>query len=118
VYTVDNELFHINSNMHKHNMKTSDDDLTVLSCVTGFKTCPSCVETGHLIGNQEHHISNTDISQFGYTGMLNHTNSATHISYEEYELDIELNPELFKALNQKYGQFEMELFASDTNHFL
>ena len=33
----------------------------------------------------------------------------------EYQIDIKLNPELFTALNKKYGPFDMELFASDTN---
>ena len=63
-------------------------------------------------------MSNTAISQFGHTGMLNHTNSDEQVSNEEYEFDIKLNPELFKALHQKYGTFEIELFASDTNHVL
>ena len=102
VNTVDNELFRIKNNMHKYNIKS----------------VPSYAETDHLISNQELHISNTAISQFGHTGMLNHTNSDEQVSNEEYQFDIKLSPELFKALNQKYGPFEMELFASDTNHFL
>jgi len=50
--------------------------------------------------------------------MLNHTNSADQASDEECHFDIKMNPELCIALNQKYGPFEMKLFASDTNHFL
>ena len=84
VNTVDNELFHVESSMHKYNIKISDDDLTVLPCITGFKSGPSYVETDHLISKQELHISNT-VKRFGHTGMLNHTNSAEQVGYEEYQ---------------------------------
>ena len=117
VNTVNNELFHNTSNMHKYNIIVSDYDLTVLLCITGIKSGPVYSETDQRISNQELHISNTAISQFGHTSMLNHANSDKQVGNEEYQIDIKLNPELFKAWNQKYGLFEMELFASDTNHF-
>jgi hypothetical protein len=73
--TVNNELFHIKSNMHKYNIKVSDDDLTVLPCITGNVSGPVYSETDQLIGNQDLHISQTG-KQFGLSGrnILNNAN--------------------------------------------
>ena len=60
VNTVDDEFFHIKRNMHKYDVKLSDDDSTVLPCIIGCKSGPTYVETDHLISNQELHISNAE----------------------------------------------------------
>ena len=106
-------------------MKVSDDDLTVLPCITGNISGPVYSETDHLMSNQDLHISKTEISQFGHSGrnILNNANAEKENAQKEtgnaeYQRDIKLNPELFTALNQKYGPFDMELFASDTNNIL
>ena len=86
--TVNNELFHITSNMHKYNIKVSDDDLTVLPCITGIMSGPVYSETDHLMSNQDLHISKTAISQFGHSGQ-NILNSAySEVGNEEYHSDI------------------------------
>ena len=110
--------------MHKYNIKVSDDDLTVLPCITGNISGPVYTETIHLISNQDLHISKTG-KQFGLSGrnILNHSeketgNSEKETGNAEYQSDIKLNPVLFTALSQKYGPFDMELFASDTNNLL
>jgi hypothetical protein len=36
-------------------------------------------------------MSNTEIAQFGHTGMLSRTNSAEQVSDEEYHFHIKLN---------------------------
>ena len=118
--TVKNELFHVKSDKHKYNIKVSDDDLTVLPCLTGNTSGPVYSETDHLISNQGLHISQTG-KQFGFSGRnINNASSSSEkeSSYADYQSDIKLNPELFTALNKKYGPFEMELFASDTNNLL
>jgi len=83
--TVKNELFHIKSNMHKYNIKVSDDDLTVLPCITGNASGPVYSETDHLISNQGLHISQTG-KQFGLSGrnIINNANSEKETSYAEF----------------------------------
>jgi hypothetical protein len=79
--TVKNELFHVKSSMHKYNIKVSDDDLTVLPCITGILSGPVYSEADHLMSSQDLHISNTAKSQFGHTGqyIINHANSEEEV---------------------------------------
>jgi len=65
--TVKNELFHIKCDMHKYNIKVSDDDLTFLPCITGNASGPVYSETDHLISNKGLHISQAG-NQFRVSG--------------------------------------------------
>jgi hypothetical protein len=42
----------------------------------------------------------------------------TFLQEPEYQEDIKLDTERFKNLSNKFGPFEVELFASHTNHLL
>ena len=103
--TVKGCVFHCESTMHVYKVLVSTDDLLVLPCVTGFmlssQHSENC-ETDHLISRQNLIISSL----------------TSHKNESEYHADIKLNTELFKKNYEKYGPFEVELFSSDTNHFL
>jgi hypothetical protein len=82
--TVKHELFLVQSSMHKYNITVSDDDLTVLPCITVIFSGPVYSEADHLMSSQEIHISNTAKSQFGHTGqyIFTHSNFEEEVSVE------------------------------------
>jgi hypothetical protein len=96
--------------MHKYSIKVSDDGLPVLPCVTGkFKFKPSTNtgreasllnEIDHLASKQPLFLNPQTVSQYGTTG--NHAYALKEAGdKEEYQIDIKVNPVLFKTWNKK-----------------
>ena len=102
INTVNNTLFHTQSDMHVYNVSVSPDHLLVLPCLIS-KTSTPASGTDHLISKQPIKIKMSAMSV------------KTKPYYDD---DIKLNPKIFEEINGKYGPFEKELFASDTNHHL
>jgi len=102
INTVNNTLFHTQSDMHVYNVSVSPDLLLVLPCLIS-KTSTPASGTDHLISKQPIKIKMSAMSV------------KTKPYYDD---DIKLNPKIFEEINGKYGPFEKELFASDTNHHL
>jgi hypothetical protein len=105
--TVSNVLFHNESDMHVYNIRVSEDNLLVLPCLTGvLLKHPISSEADHLVSKQALHKASLNAA-------LNGENTVN-----DAYMDIKLNANIFQRINEQYGPFNMELFASDENHLL
>lgn len=112
--TVRNVIFHNESSMHEYKISVSEDNLLVLPCITGILLkYPVNIETDHLVSKQALRKASLNAS---LNVSLNASQS--YVVNDEYHEDIKLNADIFNKLNEKYGPFNMELFASEENHLL